>query len=337
MLVHNSPNGDRSHRWYLGLHGPGNAGPRTRPSGPRALCARLGHARRAIRGRARPEARPQRVAPNPALHHERRSAVVWRRRRLSLPRPRESRADRPSHSWRRGRSLRSAPLPRFARLRVVVRVRASGLRVPFVLVVRPSGGCPAHGTARRQSRVLRNGCAPRPCPDPRPDRARCRLRRRHVRDDRSGPLTEVDFACGSGSGERRPVRRWHASPRPGDRLGARLPGGVRAASPSGPARADRHLLRALSWRRSPCRSRGALRGQPRGRGARAGARPRACARPAHGRRGVGVFEDRSTGGTIVICALDNLGKGAAGQAVQNVNLLFGFEETMGLRLSGVLV
>jgi len=52
---------------------------------------------------------------------------------------------------------------------------------------------------------------------------------------------------------------------------------------------------------------------------------------------IGVFEDRSTGGTIVICALDNLGKGAAGQAVQNVNLLFGFEETMGLRLSGVLV
>jgi len=52
---------------------------------------------------------------------------------------------------------------------------------------------------------------------------------------------------------------------------------------------------------------------------------------------IGVFEDRSTGGTIVICALDNLGKGAAGQAVQNVNLLLGFDETMGLRLSGVLV
>jgi len=33
---------------------------------------------------------------------------------------------------------------------------------------------------------------------------------------------------------------------------------------------------------------------------------------------IGVFEDRLTGGTIVICTLDNLGKGAAGQAVQNV-------------------
>lgn len=52
---------------------------------------------------------------------------------------------------------------------------------------------------------------------------------------------------------------------------------------------------------------------------------------------IGVFEDRMTGDSIVICALDNLGKGAAGQAVQNVNLHYGFDETAGLRLSGVLV
>ncbi len=52
---------------------------------------------------------------------------------------------------------------------------------------------------------------------------------------------------------------------------------------------------------------------------------------------IGVFDDRHTDRTIVICALDNLGKGAAGQAVQNVNLLFGLPETAGLRLSGVLV
>ncbi len=49
---------------------------------------------------------------------------------------------------------------------------------------------------------------------------------------------------------------------------------------------------------------------------------------------IGVFEDRLTDGTIVICALDNLGKGAGGQAVQNANLPFGYEETTGLRLSG---
>ena len=52
---------------------------------------------------------------------------------------------------------------------------------------------------------------------------------------------------------------------------------------------------------------------------------------------VALFEDRSTATTIVVCALDNLGKGAAGQAVQNANLALGLDETAGLRLSGVLV
>lgn len=52
---------------------------------------------------------------------------------------------------------------------------------------------------------------------------------------------------------------------------------------------------------------------------------------------IGVFADRFTGRTIVVCAIDNLGKGAAGQAVQNVNRLFGFADTDGLRLSGVRV
>jgi N-acetyl-gamma-glutamyl-phosphate reductase len=52
---------------------------------------------------------------------------------------------------------------------------------------------------------------------------------------------------------------------------------------------------------------------------------------------VALFDDRATGRAIVICALDNLGKGAAGQAVQNANLALGLDETAGLRLSGVLV
>jgi N-acetyl-gamma-glutamyl-phosphate reductase len=52
---------------------------------------------------------------------------------------------------------------------------------------------------------------------------------------------------------------------------------------------------------------------------------------------IAVFEDRPTGRTIVVCALDNLGKGAAGQAVQNANLALGLDETAGLRLQGVLV
>ena len=52
---------------------------------------------------------------------------------------------------------------------------------------------------------------------------------------------------------------------------------------------------------------------------------------------IGVFSDGATGTAIVICALDNLGKGAAGQAVQNANLALGLDETAGLRLNGVLV
>lgn len=42
--------------------------------------------------------------------------------------------------------------------------------------------------------------------------------------------------------------------------------------------------------------------------------------------------DERTGRIIVMAALDNLVKGAAGQAVQNMNLLFGFDEAMGLNL-----
>jgi N-acetyl-gamma-glutamyl-phosphate reductase len=33
---------------------------------------------------------------------------------------------------------------------------------------------------------------------------------------------------------------------------------------------------------------------------------------------------------VVLSVIDNLVKGAAGQAVQNMNLMFGFEETLGL-------
>ncbi len=52
---------------------------------------------------------------------------------------------------------------------------------------------------------------------------------------------------------------------------------------------------------------------------------------------IALYEDRSTGRAIIVCALDNLGKGAAGQAMQNANLALGLDETLGLRLAGVLV
>ena len=50
-----------------------------------------------------------------------------------------------------------------------------------------------------------------------------------------------------------------------------------------------------------------------------------------------LFEDRATGHAVVVCAIDNLGKGAAGQAIQNANLSLGLDETAGLRLAGVAV
>lgn len=45
--------------------------------------------------------------------------------------------------------------------------------------------------------------------------------------------------------------------------------------------------------------------------------------------------DPRTGHALVFCALDNLGKGASGQAVQGFNVAFGFDETTSLALTGV--
>jgi N-acetyl-gamma-glutamyl-phosphate reductase len=45
---------------------------------------------------------------------------------------------------------------------------------------------------------------------------------------------------------------------------------------------------------------------------------------------IGVVKDRVPGRAIVISALDNLVKGASGQAVQNMNLIMGWPETTGI-------
>jgi len=45
---------------------------------------------------------------------------------------------------------------------------------------------------------------------------------------------------------------------------------------------------------------------------------------------IGVFEDRIPGRAVVLSAIDNLVKGASGQAVQNMNLQCGWAETTGL-------
>jgi N-acetyl-gamma-glutamyl-phosphate reductase len=45
---------------------------------------------------------------------------------------------------------------------------------------------------------------------------------------------------------------------------------------------------------------------------------------------IGVTFDARTKRAVVVSAIDNLVKGAAGQAVQNMNLMLGFPETEGL-------
>lgn len=47
---------------------------------------------------------------------------------------------------------------------------------------------------------------------------------------------------------------------------------------------------------------------------------------------INVFADRLPGRAIIISAIDNLVKGASGQAIQNFNIMYGFEETLGLDL-----
>lgn len=50
---------------------------------------------------------------------------------------------------------------------------------------------------------------------------------------------------------------------------------------------------------------------------------------------IGIYADDQSGQVIVVSALDNLCKGASGQAIQNLNLMLGLEETQGLRFAGV--
>jgi N-acetyl-gamma-glutamyl-phosphate reductase len=45
---------------------------------------------------------------------------------------------------------------------------------------------------------------------------------------------------------------------------------------------------------------------------------------------ISVFEDRVRGRAIILSVIDNLVKGASGQAIQNMNIACGFEETAGL-------
>jgi N-acetyl-gamma-glutamyl-phosphate reductase len=50
---------------------------------------------------------------------------------------------------------------------------------------------------------------------------------------------------------------------------------------------------------------------------------------------IALVPDLRTGRLVILSAIDNLVKGASGQAVQNMNLVFGLEETTGLLFPGV--
>ncbi|PKM76928.1 MAG: N-acetyl-gamma-glutamyl-phosphate reductase [Firmicutes bacterium HGW-Firmicutes-15] len=50
---------------------------------------------------------------------------------------------------------------------------------------------------------------------------------------------------------------------------------------------------------------------------------------------IGVYADDESGNVILVSALDNICKGASGQAIQNLNLMLGIEESKGLLGVGV--
>jgi N-acetyl-gamma-glutamyl-phosphate reductase len=66
-----------------------------------------------------------------------------------------------------------------------------------------------------------------------------------------------------------------------------------------------------------------------------GQQPRTSATSGSNAAHLQAVVDEDSGRIIVTCALDNLGKGAAGQALQNANLMFGLPESAGLTADGV--
>ena len=49
---------------------------------------------------------------------------------------------------------------------------------------------------------------------------------------------------------------------------------------------------------------------------------------------IGIVADPRTKRAVIVSALDNIYKGAAGQAVQNMNLMFGLDEKTGIANAG---
>ncbi len=69
----------------------------------------------------------------------------------------------------------------------------------------------------------------------------------------------------------------------------------------------------------------------------AGSQPRTASVAGSNRAQVSAVLDGRTNMAVATCAIDNLGKGAAGQAVQNANLLCSLDERMGLDAPAPLI
>lgn len=50
---------------------------------------------------------------------------------------------------------------------------------------------------------------------------------------------------------------------------------------------------------------------------------------------IAVHRPTGRGKVVVLSVIDNLVKGAAGQAIQNMNIMFGFDEDLGLETAGL--
>ncbi len=50
---------------------------------------------------------------------------------------------------------------------------------------------------------------------------------------------------------------------------------------------------------------------------------------------IGIYADEKSRQVVLVSALDNLVKGASGQAIQNMNLLLGLKENSGLQMAGI--
>ncbi len=92
------------------------------------------------------------------------------------------------------------------------------------------------------------------------------------------------------------------------------------------------LARSIGTEEAMAAYREAYAGEPFVRVLPEGALPQTKATAGSNYCDVAVRIDSRAGTAIAIAAIDNLGKGAAGQAVQNLNLMLGFPETTGLRV-----